>query len=463
MRCLLAAMLVFATLSAEAAVRYVRSGATGSGSGADWTNAYPALPGSLIRGDTYYVADGQYGSYTFDDATSGTTPITIKKATASDHGTEVGWQSGYGDGQAVFSGLTFTTSFYTLNGQTRNNADWTSEGAYGIDINGQILIDAAGVNGIRISHFSVGGTVGAVWPNVPIFAIKMTVASSPSRRDIYFGSCFMHNAEVLIHSRNNDNVTIDQCQMGPSFGKEAISHQTGNGWVIRNNRFIDSCVLPANEGCTAVIGMFNYTGGGDPSGCQCDNMLIYGNVFAETGKYQAVKADAVIILNATNNSKFYNNNIVRHQGTQSGAIRLINGNGNEIKNNLWYWVGDYDGSSGGVLAATANSVQNNWCFYANPKPARAGYDCSAIGGTRYLGTENPFVNEAAGDYSLKANFSGVSPRNLGLDLGAPFNIDMNGRARGADGGWDIGALELDGSGAGGVVNVPAPTGLRVVN
>lgn len=461
LRSLLVALLVVSALSAEAAVRYVRAGATGNGSGADWSNAYPAMPASLVRGDTYYVADGNYGAYTFDDATSGTTPITIKKATASDHGSGTGWLASHGDGQALFADLTFRTGYYILDGRTRNNADWTAEASYGIDINGTIVIDSAGVNGLSLSHFSAGGTVGATWPNVPTFAIKMTVGSSPSRRDLYFGNCFLHNAEILIHSRSNENVTIEQCQVGPGFGKEAISHQTGSGWVIRNNRFIDSCVLPANEGCTAVIGMFNFTGGGDPADCKCDNMQIYGNVFAESGKYSAAKADGVIILNATNNSKFYNNNVVRHQGTQSGAVRLY-GSGNEIKNNLWYWVGNYDGSWGGVLAAQANSVQNNWCFYGNPKPARLGADCSAIGGTKYVGVENPFVNDAAGNYALKSTFAGVSPRNLGLNLGAPFNIDMNGRPRGADGGWDIGALESDGSG-GGAVSVPAPTGLRVVN
>ena len=67
--------------SSEAANRYVRQGATGSPNGIDWTNAYTALPATLTRGDTYYIADGTYSSYTFDDAISGTTYITIKGIT----------------------------------------------------------------------------------------------------------------------------------------------------------------------------------------------------------------------------------------------------------------------------------------------------------------------------------------------------------------------------------------------
>src|SRR3990170_8876129 len=99
-----------------AAIRHVRAGASGNGSGSDWTNAYPSLPASLVRGDTYYVADGSYSSYTFDDSQNGAW-IYIKKAIASDHGTSTGWQSAYGDGVAVFGPLKFTTGSYEMDGQ----------------------------------------------------------------------------------------------------------------------------------------------------------------------------------------------------------------------------------------------------------------------------------------------------------------------------------------------------------
>ena len=69
--------------TAEAAQVYcVRAGATGANTGADWNNAYTVLPATLVRGATYYVASGSYGAYTYDDAESGTTVITIKKATS---------------------------------------------------------------------------------------------------------------------------------------------------------------------------------------------------------------------------------------------------------------------------------------------------------------------------------------------------------------------------------------------
>ena len=83
---LLFALLLLVPLQVFGVDKYVRQGASGSGSGADWINAYSSLPAALVRGDTYYVADGSYGGYSFDDTVSGSTAITIKKATIANHG-----------------------------------------------------------------------------------------------------------------------------------------------------------------------------------------------------------------------------------------------------------------------------------------------------------------------------------------------------------------------------------------
>src|SRR5262249_909636 len=85
---LMAALVVFAVASESRAsdcgvetCRYVRQGATGSGSGADWSNACTDFVGScasssLIRGATYYVADGNYAARAWNTGTSGTSVIT---------------------------------------------------------------------------------------------------------------------------------------------------------------------------------------------------------------------------------------------------------------------------------------------------------------------------------------------------------------------------------------------------
>ena len=44
-------------------LHYIRK-AVDNTTGNDWTD----LPASLVRGDTYYIADGAYTNYVFDDA-----------------------------------------------------------------------------------------------------------------------------------------------------------------------------------------------------------------------------------------------------------------------------------------------------------------------------------------------------------------------------------------------------------
>lgn len=97
---------------------YVRAGATGNGNGSDWSNAFTRLPDTMERGVTYLVADGNYSNHDFSDAVSGTDKIYIRKATVHDHGTDTGWVDSYGDGQAVFGILNFTTGYYVFDGVT---------------------------------------------------------------------------------------------------------------------------------------------------------------------------------------------------------------------------------------------------------------------------------------------------------------------------------------------------------
>jgi hypothetical protein len=103
---------------AYGADHFVRAGASGAGDGSDWTRAWTTLPDELVRGDTYYVAEGAYGTYAFDDAEAGDEVITVRKATADDHGTDAGWDDAFGRGQASWEQWTFSAGRYVLDGVT---------------------------------------------------------------------------------------------------------------------------------------------------------------------------------------------------------------------------------------------------------------------------------------------------------------------------------------------------------
>ncbi len=94
---------------------FVRAGATGSGT--DWDDAFGELPDSLVRGHVYFVAQGSYASYTFDDPASGGDTIRIVRATSADHGTDTGWQVTYADGEASFGPLSIQTPDYDIDGR----------------------------------------------------------------------------------------------------------------------------------------------------------------------------------------------------------------------------------------------------------------------------------------------------------------------------------------------------------
>jgi len=150
-----------------------------NGDGSAWScasspggaGAWNAIPASstLARGDTYYLGDGTYaGGNTFNTAASGGLFNTIKKATSSDYGGMSGWNSSYGDGQAVFNaGIHFSTDNWIFDGVTGGGpGSWAS--GYGIKIksmtaNGQNIsvggsskTDLRGAN-VTVRHIEMQG------------------------------------------------------------------------------------------------------------------------------------------------------------------------------------------------------------------------------------------------------------------------------------------------------------------
>ena len=411
---------------------YVRQGAAGTNNGSDWNNAYTALPASLVRGATYYLADGTYPGYTFDDPESGTATITIKKALGTDHGTSVGWQSSYGDGQAVFNGgLNFARDYYIIDGQTRNETAWNDHASYGISA--QQLLSAPGFfppggDHITIKHVSAGGVYSESYSPGMQEAVYLVGYSTPVHH-ITISRCFLHNSvKTICQLAGATDITIEYCWFGPGWGKEAIRGQViAERVVVRHNVFRNSSQLDPEDpssGCTAEIGVW--------SGNH-DDWEVYGNLIYNT--YEIWHSDAVILIGGNgvqwpgpgaNNVKVYNNTIA---GVRSGQARIqLNGLNNRAFNNLFY---DNSQSSG----VSATSVGNN-----------------------LIATSNPFQNYSGQDFRLTSS----SPaRNQGSDQGVPYNIDRFGSVRGADGGWDIGAYEY----AAGATDTtpPSVTGLAAGN
>lgn len=427
---------------------YVRAGGTSSAC-SDWTNACGALPATLQRGATYYVATGSYGGYTFNTPNSGTQLITIKKATVADHGTNTGWSNTYGNGQAVFTGgFNFVTNYFTIDGQTRNESDWSAASAYGISIPGTFVNSASfGATGdnITLRYLNIGPDDGT------------TNLAGYSGAVLYFGGFtdvaqnwvvernYIHNGRALVQHAGVHNMLYQYNWFAKNWEKTAIRGQIrASSVVIRYNVFKNTCQGNSFDGsatsCTAITGWY---GNGGSNNEDYSNSKVYGNLMWDTIG-TVFYSDAVIWMGDDRSSQgggpqncancaVYNNTFVgmgKQYGTGDTGKCTISFSGTktntEARNNIWH-----DVSSRCVTGCTAATCSNN-----------VSTQSSSI-----------FVNAAAGNFRLSSN----GAAGTGFALGAPYNYDLDGVLRGT-GVWDLGAFQYSG---GAPTSLMPPTNLTV--
>ena len=448
---MLALSAVFFSLPlASGQVYYVRQGANGNGSGSDWTNAYSSLPASLVRGATYYVADGTYSGYDFDDPESGSAFITVKKAGAQDHGNAPGWASTYGDGQAVFGRLAFKEGYYVIDGQRR--ANWETN--YGFRVLSRNVQNDRAIwiandkqqGFVELRYVDIGGDANAPGDR-GIYALD-------SVHDITISHCYIHDVQVPILLRTNNRFLLEYSLIGPNrrfvsgAHMEAISDSASDNVTIRYNRFRD--IL--NTGFIVVL-----ASGGKPYTVRAaENWQISGNVFyyrdGNPAGHWGVGTGVINVINdqRAENWKVHNNAIVNVRGW-SASIRLP-GSNNKVFNNIWFNLGDTPDGKG---TSTATGGDYNWFFLNNGRAAPSEPNST-------YGQEDPFVDWRNEDFRLKGFGIGALPIDNGFNLSnsAGFNdVDPDGSVRGADGQWDIGAFEL--SDGNDVAAPNPPTNLRV--
>ncbi len=418
------------TLRQEQNIHYIRADAIGNNDGSDWNNAFNALPDVLVRGATYYIADGIYESYTFGDAEVGTQYITIKKAIESDHGTNVGWQASYGDGQALFDRLIFSTSYWVFDGQKRDD-DW--ESGYGFKIKPNEPLED---KGIRLSH-----TEHIIFRYIEIEQFGQIYEEI--RHDVLYGVSvstilvqysyihdFMGNG-VLLHGDNN---IVEYSKIANSFGYGG-THAQGvqlfssnvKNMTIRNNIFQDI------KGTAAIACAWG-----------TDGLNVYGNIFYNTPGSDGFTSPATIVdisqpdeIGLTN-AHIYNNLFYRYNHTANGGhagVRIAytsDPSTNLIYNNLFVDCEEVNLDGNNAIHDYNYLINSTWQWDVVPgvnDSVHTGFD--------------PIVDADNGDFTLAA---GALAINAGLDLTTlpgfnPDSVDPDQNIRGADGFWDIGAYE----------------------
>lgn len=406
------------TLS-EAATYYIRAGAKGNMSGTDWFNAMPQLPATLARGNTYYLADGNYPGYTFDDPQNGAW-IYIKKATPSNHGTPTGWQAVFGDGKAIFGPLKFTAGYYEIDGQTGGGpGKWTTG------------------HGIKVQHTASTNTVKLVniAQNVPSLTFKhMELAFTPcpscTGQDAVYGikggmnwkfqyMWIHHPSRVVFYTMSNANKILVEYSLLERSGTNGAASQHSEIWSARDTHDV---VLRYN-----LIRDYRSTGGIILG--RARNWNIYGNIFQWTTNFGPTANNGAVGSWSSDptyyasNIKIHNNTFVGLRSGGAGKIFPIykSISGVSAYNNIWF-NSPATGFGGGVLH------NNNWYQGSN--------EAKIAESSKEVGAGDPFVNSAYGDFRLRA------ATRAGASLGSPFNIDITGKLRGRDGAWDKGAYEF---------------------
>ena len=404
-------ILLITTGVCSAANIYVRDGCSQTGSGlrtsGRWdTNCADQLTSAeavAVRGDIIYVADGSYNAVTLNVLTSGTTLITVKKATHSgDHGTENGWVSTYGDGQATINRpLTISSGYWVIDGQTRDEDNWFDGTAYGIRVyhNGSdtsALVDLLASN-VTMQYVYVEAYPTAASSAGRGYAIDLDEQCSPVYSNLTFTRIYISGGTNQWFLRGSNTVVIEYsatsgAKSNPANHGENINmYWCSQNVIVRYSKFYNSFIGAAG---TAIVAE---TDGGD-------GLEFYGNVVwdFETGD-GAIGFDGY----GSSNNKIYNNTFVNHTWGSSG-INFGTGSNNVAYNNIWT-------------------------------------DCLNVYLTGFQSSANNDTSFSSGGYTDYDNdvFTLSGATAAGTALSSPYNYDLDGVLRGDDGVWDRGAYEYD--------------------
>jgi hypothetical protein len=454
--------MLISSQMAIAANQYILDGATGTYATTNcdsWaTNrACNDLPLSLVRGDTYYIADGSYAKHVFNDAESGETYIYIKKATVSVHGTDSGWVNSYGDGQAIFTAtgttyqqaLNFRTGYYIVDGIVGSGKDYSTYGFKVIPAVNTLSEQLIGipnlgdksfqVNNITISHVAIvnSGVGDGTKTRTGVYSLVADLALASYAITIsnnYFSGG--HTNMMIIRGHHwtvKDNYFADNWSSASAHGQQ-ITAGVSDDLTFSGNTFINTTLYAISAHRYGVIGKINY------------RWLIYNNIMIGGGQTDATDMNAFV----GNSTRSEVDNVLQWQVHHNTMINV------DFTNASTGFV--FPGTLSAV--ATDKSYAYNNIFYnsVSPRMDNYGYTVGAVvhDNNAYLkctGTFNsanesapqrddsaadPFVNSANGDYRLKV---GTLPINTGKTLVTKYLLDYNSVARPQGGAWDIGAYE----------------------
>jgi len=415
--------ILLATIGgADAAIVCVGPAATGNGSGVDWNNL-AAWSSSPARGDTWYLVNGAYAAKTFTTPASGTTLITIKKATVADHGgITAGWADTLGNGQATFGAFQINSSYWVFDGQTGD----------GFSVAPPDLTPSH--YGFAFSENATPITIGQAQSSAYTTITFKHFYAKATSSDVPKG--FLQGGYTISHV---DNVTVSYClldgwQVGFwARGPAVYGGQPYVGSVWEYTIYLNAYSSSANHGTcfdadsTSITGLtvrysyfYGHSGNAgltaivEANNSDLSNTRVYGCVFDGTLTGRAVIGGTSAGRLST--TLVYNNVFANLGSSSGGIIDGVGGTGNILYNNLVY--------NSPATIGTGVTHDHNTFYSCTSVPSEADGQ---------VGSGDPFSNSAGFDYRVKANTA------AGIALGSPYDIDPLGTLRTS---WTRGAYEF---------------------
>ena len=448
-------LVVFFDFQGAAKNLYVRKGASGSNNGSDWNNAWTDCSsivwgGSGVNaGDTVWFAGGTYTT-TLIPSVSGTSSawVSIKRVRTTDSvpTSAAGWNSSY-DSQVIFNtgvdGMDFNTvglSYIIVDGRIDSGIQLVTPNNSGASVG-----FGNSVNYITLTNLELAGPGGTTPINMNgdnrgINAVAWADDGSgwvyQPINHLLVSHCRIHGQVNNLWLMNCYNTTIEYTSL---YDSGAANSTTWHANVC------------ATSGCTNITWRYNQIYNHQVEGIMCitggaANWYIYGNVWHDgmTGVSRVLEVQDAV----QGPFYFYNNTVVNVPMGNRTANGGTYAAGSQARNNI-YW------------ASAPGGLPDNDYDFADISLITILTEPHGIG----LGL-NPFANYSGHDYHIVSTSGLLLPRNKGVALGAPFNMDMDGNLRGADGAWDIGAYEYNAGGSDTTpptVSLTAPAASAVVS
>jgi hypothetical protein len=430
---------IFSAGKAFGACHAVTPSGSGSQTGADWNNSFAGLPGTLVRGDIYYLADGTYPSLTFSQ--SGTTTVEIRKAQSYDYGATgcttsiaAGWNtSTMGSAQAVFA----------------THRQWALDSP-GLIINGNGQQTTAGCGG------NVGTNPQASPATPTDCGIKVDNSTCTSTGA---GACTDPISDNAVLSGGFTLKYVEILGMGNATSESYIIRADSSTGTVLSHIYLHyyGAVCVVAGGTSSITANLSYfwraqpVAGSSPNHGQCfeiggssTNGTVSNNVFRDMSGTAAM---ATFLSTGTSSGwEFYNNQVWNTVGftplypTTDGIVACINshtcnsltvmqnttvGMGNNVnvenevggtvtvQNNIWY-SNDANPSFG--PSGTYTQDHNSFLSSGTTCPSGTSNVCDNS-------SSNPFVSWTTGNFNLASDNADWNNR---ISLSSPYTVAAAG-------------------------------------